>query len=173
MGKEGKKTLIGYMSENQANNPKTEIRWIRPRSLIYGILLLCVLTASAILLYNRVPLYANILPDRIIQPTEIPGEIVRNFYNAQLSNMTFENRSLRVSVEESTLRSPIRILSGGTQTPSFEIEANRTQNFRIILETTLQDRSKTSHQITLKITDSKNENYQLKKTIPFRIPIQN
>ncbi|EMY15541.1 cytochrome c oxidase accessory protein CcoG [Leptospira weilii str. Ecochallenge] len=173
MGKEGKKTLIGYMSENQANDPKAKIRWIRPRSFIYGILLLCVLVTSVVLLYNRIPLYANILPDRIIQPMEIPGEIVRNFYNAQLSNMTFENRLLNVSIEESTLHSPIRILLGGTQTPSVEIQANSAQNFRIILETTLKssDRSKTSHQITLKITDSKNKNYQLKRTIPFRIPI--
>ncbi|MBE8432404.1 cytochrome c oxidase accessory protein CcoG, partial [Leptospira interrogans serovar Pomona] len=89
--------------------------------------------------------------------------------------MTFENRLLNVSVEESTLPSPIRILLGGTQTPSVEIQANSVQDFRIILETTLKSsnrsQSQTSHQITLKITDSKNKNYQLKKTIPFRIPI--
>lgn len=173
MSKEGKKTLIGYMSENQANSPGAKVRWIRPRSFVYGFLLLCVLVVSSVLLYNRVPLYANILPDRIIQPMEIPGGLVRNFYNAQLLNMTFENRSLNVTVEQSSLHSPIRILLGGTETPSFGVEANRAEDFRIILETQAQeqDRSKLSHKITLKITDSKNPNYILTKTIPFRIPI--
>ncbi|TGM04649.1 cytochrome c oxidase accessory protein CcoG [Leptospira barantonii] len=173
MGKEGKKTLIGYMSENQAKQPGVKVRWIRSRSVIYGFLLFCVLVTSAVLLYNRVPLYANILPDRIIQPMEIPGGLVRNFYNAQLLNLTFENKSLNVAVEKSTLHSPVHILLGGTEIPSFSVEANSTEDFRIILETNAQteDRTKTSHQITLKITDSKNPKYMITKTIPFRIPI--
>ncbi|TGM99159.1 cytochrome c oxidase accessory protein CcoG [Leptospira yasudae] len=174
MGKEGKKTLIGYMSENQANKPGAKIRWIRPRSIVYGVLLFGVAIVSVILLYNRVPLYANVLPDRIIQPMEIPGGIVRNFYNAQILNMTFQNRNLDVSVEESTLHSPVRILLGGTEVPSISIQQNSSQDFRIILEAEIkeEDLRKTSHQITLKVGDAENKNYVLKKTIPFRIPIQ-
>ncbi|TGK12737.1 cytochrome c oxidase accessory protein CcoG [Leptospira kmetyi] len=173
MGKEGKKTLIGYMSENQAKQTGVKVRWLRPRSVIYGFLLFCVLATSTILLYNRVPMYANILPDRIIQPMEVPGGLIRNFYNAQLLNLTFENRSLHVTVEKSTLHSPVHILLGGTETPSFSVDANNTGEFRIILETSVatEDRTKTSHQITLKMTDSKNPNYTIMKTIPFRIPI--
>ncbi len=173
MSKEDKKTLIGYMSENQVNHPGAKVNWVRPRSLIYGFLLLCTLVVSSILLYNRVPIYANILPDRIIQPMEIPGGGVRNFYDIQLSNMTFENRSLNVFVKANTLVSPVQILLGGTTIPSISIEANHTQNYRIILETKTQDRSQMVHQITLKIEDSKNPNYQLIKKIPFRFPIKN
>ncbi|RHX84938.1 cytochrome c oxidase accessory protein CcoG [Leptospira stimsonii] len=174
MGKEGKKTLIGYMSETQAYQPGSKVRWIRPRSLVYGTLLLCVLTAAGTLLYNRVPLYANVLPDRIIQPMEVPGGLVRNFYNGHLLNLTFDNRELKVEVADSTLRSPVHILLGGTEKPAIQVLGNDSQDFRIILETVPvpEDRFKPTHQISLRITDLKNPNFQLKKTIPFRIPIK-
>ncbi|MDV6235359.1 cytochrome c oxidase accessory protein CcoG [Leptospira ellisii] len=172
MGKEGKKTLIGYFSENQAKRPGASIRWIRPRSVVYGTLLACVLIAAFVLLYGRAPMYANVLPDRIIQPMEVPGGAVRNFYNGNLLNLTFEKRTWNVSVSESTLRSPVRILMGGTEVPSIQVEGNGSENFRIILEThpEAEDLLIHTHKISLELQDVLNPKNRMKKTVPFLIP---
>ncbi|TGK17456.1 cytochrome c oxidase accessory protein CcoG [Leptospira fluminis] len=174
MAKEGKKTLIGYWSEKQVENRNSKVRLLRPRTIVYGGLLLLVLSVSSILLWNRVPMYLSVLPDRNIQPMALPGGIVRNFYEVQIQNLTFEGRKLKFQVDRSDLEGELHILVGGTEEASVELLPNSNMHYRLILElknASPKDASKRSHEIFLKVTDLHQPAFAKSDRIPFLLPL--
>ncbi|PJZ70458.1 cytochrome c oxidase accessory protein CcoG [Leptospira perolatii] len=173
MAKEGKKTLIGYWSENQILENNTKIKWIRPRTVAYGGLLLLVISALSILLWNRVPMYLSILPDRNIQPMILPDKTVRNFYEVQIQNYTFESRTLKVEVEKTDLKGELRIVVGGTEQGTINLPENSNEHYRLIIELHAGelDLAKRSHEIRVLVRDIKDPNFVKTNTVPFLLPI--
>ncbi|MCE9500130.1 MAG: 4Fe-4S dicluster domain-containing protein, partial [Leptospira sp.] len=118
MGKEKKKTLIGYLTENQVSAKTKEIKWIRPRTVVYGTLLSVVLVTAITLLSFRIPLYMSILPDRNVQPMSIPGNIVRNFYKMKVQNLSLQEQNLNIEVLPGKDSDKFKVLTGEETTLS-------------------------------------------------------
>lgn len=173
MAKEDKASLIRYMAQDQVENRDSKIKWIRPRTLIYGFLLLGVLTSASYLLFNRVPLYLSILPDRNIQAMSIPVNRVRNFYNVKLQNISLEDQKLQVKIHRNDFSNEPILRVGADETQRILLPKNSMQDFRIIVESpelTREDISKRNHSLTIRFTDPNNEKFYKEKVVPFTLP---
>jgi len=172
MAKENKKALIAYSTENQIDTREPSIKWIRPRTVVYAGSLTIVLSLLSLLLWQRIPLYLSVLPDRNIQPVSIGDGNVRNFYEVQMQNLTWENRTLKFEIEAADLSGSSKILVGGTEEATVELAANSNQRYRLFIELrpTKEDAKKRSHSITLKVYDIRNSNFSKTNEIPFLLP---
>ncbi|MBK8398960.1 MAG: cytochrome c oxidase accessory protein CcoG [Leptospiraceae bacterium] len=170
MGKENKKSLINYDSLNRVEKNQ-KIRWIRPRTVIYATILSVVLSTAVILLNNRVPLYASVIPDRNLEPMIIPGQKVRNFYNLNLRNMTYEDRELKLEIIESEKLHPI--IRTGSEDSKVKIPANGSAELRIFIETDNLPKLEKSAPIVhvkMNIEDVSNQKFKINKLLPLRLP---
>jgi cytochrome c oxidase accessory protein FixG len=175
MAKEDKTSLIRYMAQNQVENRQAKVRWIRPRTLLYSVLLLAVLSTTAFLLYNRVPLYASVLPDRNIQPMQIPGGLVRNFYNVKLQNISFHDQNLQIELESDDFSSKPSLLAGGEGLQSIFLPAKSMMDLRIIVQTEVlnqDDILNRRHLIKIRFVDPENPSFYQEKLVPFTLPIE-
>lgn len=174
MAKEGKESLIRYMSQEQVENRTAKIRWIRPRTLVYGSLLLAVLVTVSVLLYNRVPIYVSIIPDRAILPMALPENRVRNFYSVKLQNISLKDQNIHMEIVNTDFKSPLVLRVGGTDDQSnIFVPKNTMQDLRIIVETSplsLEEQMKPTHTITIQVKDLNNPKYIKEKTVPFSLP---
>lgn len=96
MKKENKKSLINYDSLERVSENKP-IKWIRPRSVLYGSLLLLFSSIAIYLFYNRNPFYASLLPNRDIQPIKIEN-YTRNFYKLHFKNLTYQTKIMKIEI---------------------------------------------------------------------------
>lgn len=170
MGKESKKSLINYDSLNRVEKNQ-KIKWIRPRTVIYATLLTTVLTTAIILLSSRVPLYASVIPDRNLEPMIIPGQKVRNFYNLNLRNMSYEDRELKIEIAEMEKIKPI--IHTGTDDSTVKVPANGSAQLRVFVESenlSKKDKPSQTVQINMSIEDIHNSKFKISKTLPMRLP---
>ena len=170
MGKESKKSLINYDSLNRIEKNE-KIKWIRPRTVIYAILITATLTTAAFLLKNRVPIYASVIPERSLEPMIIPGQQVRNFYNMNLRNMTYEDRELKMEIVDSEKLHPV--IHTGKEGATVNVPANGSAQLRIFIETKnlpKAEKPSSTFQIMMNIEDVNNPSYKITKTLPLRLP---
>lgn len=170
MGKENKKSLINYDTLARVEN-NSPIKWIRPRTLLYATLLTVVVTTAVILLFNRVPLYASISPERNIEPMIIENHQVRNFYSVHLKNMTYDDRELKLSLEDNSLVHPV--LRIGTEESIVKVAKNGDVRLRVFIDSAnvaKKDKASGTVMINLQIQDVNNPKYKLTKKLPLRLP---
>ena len=95
------KGLVRYATENAITN-----RWdtshmlrriVRPRTMIYTAILGLIVAVAGISLYNRVPLKADLVPDRAAIGREVEGEL-ENVYRLQVMNTREHAHRYRISV---------------------------------------------------------------------------
>ena len=137
----------------------------------YATLLFAVLTTAIVLLSNRVPLYASVIPERSLEPMIIPGQRVRNFYNLNLRNMTYENRELKLEIIENERLKPI--IHTGTEGSKITIPANGSAQLRIFIESENLPKSEKptqTFQIKMNIEDVNNSSFKINKILPLRLP---
>ncbi|BDA78661.1 cytochrome c oxidase accessory protein CcoG [Leptospira kobayashii] len=172
MAKENKKTLIGYSTENQIYTRDSSIKWIRPRTIVYASSLLIVLSALSLLLWQRVPLYLSVLPDRNIPPISLGENIVRNFYEVQMQNLTQTDKVLKFEILRKDLKGNGKILIGGTEEGTVTLPANSNKRYRLFIELQLtkEDVKNKSHSILLKVSDSGDPNFFKTDEVPFLLP---
>lgn len=167
MGKLGKQSLIRYTSQRKIENPKTKLRFLRPRTIVYASLLLVAYTAIAILFYLRVPFYAKVLPDRNIQPFFSGDGIVRNVYEIDLQNLSLEDREYSVQLSSDSDSSKFHLVTETGQNIKFSVPANESQIARFVLE--YQPREKeTARKLSLAVKSDLGGERDF--VIPFRIP---
>jgi cytochrome c oxidase accessory protein FixG len=170
MSKENKKTLIGYLTQDQVESKTNRIRWIRPRVLIYGSLLICLSLATLILLYKRVPLYTSLHPDKNIRPYADQNKMVRNFYDLHLQNLTWRDQTYLVKLESEQLVSDQAKLLVSSEENGIQIPANSSEKLRIIAEVYPNEKSIYPNYLTLRIQDSQNPEIWKKIKVPFSTP---
>lgn len=129
MGKFNKKTLIDYRTMEQANNPNAPRRYLRPRTLVYGSLLVSLACVFVYLLVGRVPLHADVLRDRQIQNIQIPGIGFQNGYEVLLGNMSYEARRVSILVEGNGPKGETFEIISPEQQYALEPEAHRRIRF--------------------------------------------
>jgi polyferredoxin len=95
------KGLVRYATENAITS-----RWdtshmlrriVRPRTMIYTAILGLIVAVAGISLYNRVPLKADLVPDRAAIGREVEGEL-ENVYRLQVMNTREHAHRYRISV---------------------------------------------------------------------------
>jgi cytochrome c oxidase accessory protein FixG len=77
--------LIRYTTEHSLKHRTGHV--IRPRILVYGLLLLVILGGTLYGMTHRVPLRADLIRDRNALYRELPGNVVENVYTLKITNM--------------------------------------------------------------------------------------
>ncbi|MEJ2576810.1 MAG: cytochrome c oxidase accessory protein CcoG, partial [Gammaproteobacteria bacterium] len=90
------KGLVKYTTETALAGRKTRI--LRPRILVYTILLLALVSGLSYGLFTRVPLEVDILRDRNALYNETEAGLVENVYNVKIINKAEQAQSYRMSV---------------------------------------------------------------------------
>jgi cytochrome c oxidase accessory protein FixG len=88
--------LIKYTTEHRLSGAKTRV--LRPRILVYAILLLALVSGVAWSVNQRVLLRAELLRDRNALYRELPGELIENVYTLKLINMDSRPHKYKVEV---------------------------------------------------------------------------
>ncbi|MCB1193063.1 MAG: cytochrome c oxidase accessory protein CcoG [Leptospiraceae bacterium] len=173
MAKENKKTLIRYDSEDRVEKKNTKIKWIRPRTVLYGSLLLLISSLAVFLISTRVPLFINAQPDRNIAPMVIPGNKVRSFYNVKIRNMTYKEQNLKFEIDNNTTKlTPIHLLVGG-ENSVVKIPENSMMEVRVILETPNlpeEEKYRKVFKVWLKVSDMDNPRVYKRNELPILLP---
>ena len=93
--------LIRYTTENVINGKYTDSgilsHMLRPRTLIYSVVLLAIVSTFSITLFNRVPLRVDAIRDRIAIRETAEGWI-ENVYRLQIINMDDKPHRFVISV---------------------------------------------------------------------------
>jgi polyferredoxin len=88
--------LIRYTTENALQHRQVHV--LRPRILVYGLLLLVLLGGTVWSMTHRVPLRADLIRDRNALYRELPGGVVENVYTLKITNMDARGHSYRMEV---------------------------------------------------------------------------
>jgi len=91
-----KKGLIKYTTEHKLSGKDTRV--LRPRIIVYLILLLSLIAGVAFSVNNRVLLRADLLRDRNALYRELPGDLIENVYTLKLINMDLKAHQYRIEV---------------------------------------------------------------------------
>lgn len=128
MSKFKKETLISYKTIEQTVNPESEIKYIRPRTVIYGTILVILLVTFIYLLIVRVPIYTTVLRDKAISNVYIPNQGWRNGYEIHIGNLSFDPLDVEIQVES---KYPLNKLIESEQ---IHIKPEGYEKVRVILE---------------------------------------
>jgi len=90
--------LIRYTTENALEGKKTRI--LRPRILIYGSLLLVILSGIFFSFGNKIPLRADLIRDRNMLFRDVGNGLVENIYKLKLINQDSVTQSYRVTAPD-------------------------------------------------------------------------
>jgi cytochrome c oxidase accessory protein FixG len=146
--------LIRYTTEHALKHKQAHV--IRPRILVYGLLLLAIFSGTLWSMTHRVPLRADLIRDRNALYRELPGDVVENVYTLKITNMddaphryamvVLNNdavevdlaRPLDLAAEEMTgisvrLRIP-RAAGQGVQTLDIELRASDDPSIRKVIK---------------------------------------
>jgi len=77
--------LVRYTTEHSLKHRTGHV--IRPRIIVYGALLLVILSSTLWGMTHRVPLRADLIRDRNALYRELPGGLVENVYTLKITNM--------------------------------------------------------------------------------------
>jgi cytochrome c oxidase accessory protein FixG len=91
-----KRGLIKYTTEHNLSGEKTRV--VRPRILVYAILLLALISGVVWSINHRVLLRAELLRDRNALYRELPGDLIENVYTLKLINMDSRPHKYKVEV---------------------------------------------------------------------------
>lgn len=110
--------LIRYTSEHAMQHQTTQV--IRPRILVYGLVLAGLFAAFVASLYWRVPLELDVVRDRNSLYNERPDGLVDNVYRLKVTNKAQHTQDLQLVVTPAAfkLEQPVRLslAAGSVQT---------------------------------------------------------
>jgi cytochrome c oxidase accessory protein FixG len=74
-------------------------RVLRPRVLLYSVILLTIAAGAAVSLYLRTPLKVDVIRDRAALAREVEGGLIENVYRLQIMNTVEEARAFEIRVD--------------------------------------------------------------------------
>jgi cytochrome c oxidase accessory protein FixG len=77
--------LVRYTTEHALKHNEGHV--IRPRIMVYGLLLLVLISGTLWGMTHRVPLRADLIRDRNALYRELPGDLIENVYTLKITNM--------------------------------------------------------------------------------------
>ncbi|RKZ36812.1 MAG: cytochrome c oxidase accessory protein CcoG [Gammaproteobacteria bacterium] len=91
------KGLVRYATEHAMEGKPVSV--LRPRVLIYGVVLIALLASVIVSLINRVPVDLDVIRDRNTLYRETGDGRVENVYTLKISNMDGEEHAFRVAID--------------------------------------------------------------------------
>jgi cytochrome c oxidase accessory protein FixG len=88
--------LIRYSTENALHGKKSKL--LRPRTVIYGTLLLVLTALLVAAMATRTPIILDIIRDRNSLYRELPNNFIENIYTIKIINQNNDARGFRLSV---------------------------------------------------------------------------
>ena len=88
--------LVRYTTEHALKHKTGHV--IRPRIIVYGLLLLVIISGTLYGMTTRVPLRADLIRDRNALYRELPGNVVENVYTLKITNMDTASHRYDLSV---------------------------------------------------------------------------
>ncbi len=88
--------LVRYTTEHSLHHDKTHV--VRPRMLVYGVLLLVLIGALITSMSLRTPIILDVIRDRNALYRELPGGVIENIYTIKLINQSNDSRVFHLSV---------------------------------------------------------------------------
>jgi cytochrome c oxidase accessory protein FixG len=79
------KGLIRFTTEHSLKHKAGHV--VRPRLIVYGLLLLVIVSGTLWSMTHRIPLRADMIRDRNALYRELPGDLVENVYTLKITNM--------------------------------------------------------------------------------------
>jgi cytochrome c oxidase accessory protein FixG len=89
--------LVRYTTEHSLHSKETHI--IRPRMVVYGVLLLVLIGALVSSMALRTPIILDVIRDRNSLYRELPGDMIENIYTIKIINQSNDSRTFNLSVE--------------------------------------------------------------------------
>jgi len=169
MGKENKRSLIGYNTQELIENG-AKIKWVRPRTIIYAVILTLVSISAVNLLIKRIPFYLSILPDRNVLPMDVGDGTVRNFFNLSIHNLTFDDKNFKIQLDESSTLFPAKLLIG-EENGFVTVPKNSQREIRVIVDAAIPAEYKHSKVfLNLNVRDEKRPDQIRTKSISISTP---
>jgi cytochrome c oxidase accessory protein FixG len=171
MAKENKKSLIHYYSLNQIETGQ-KIKWIRPRVVVYGALLLLIVSLAIFKIATRVPLSMILIPDKSIEPTLMADGKLINYYKLKLQNISnYEQKLLIRALPPEGLSTNVLM---GEVDSEIVLPPLSMKDLRVVFETTtITDdmKKKSPIQMDFVIQDKNEAKIRLEKKVPLSLPV--
>ena len=171
MAKENKKSLIDYYSLAQIETNE-KIKWVRPRTLIYGVLLTLAVSFALFKLATRVPLSVMMIPERTIEPAIIDNTVLRHIFKLKMYNISNDKQNLKLSAV--TYDNRELVIRSESPENLIDLDGSQIKDDRIIIELNLteNDKSMRSIPIVFTVQDEKDKSIHVEKKIPLSLPLR-
>ena len=151
--------LVRYTTEHELTGGETH--WLRGRSVGYAVVLLIMMTAFAIALFNRTPFEVDVLRERgELYQTTASGQI-SNQYRLRVLNKTENTQHYTVAV---TADLPLIIVNLDRLQTQLVVPAADILDLPISLQTAPEGISLPSHRLTLELCEIASGNCQSEDT---------
>jgi cytochrome c oxidase accessory protein FixG len=149
--------LISYDSQDnvdrRARDEKPRYRFIRPRTVLYAILLAAVSGIMLFGLMNRSVLELNASRDRNPNYVRLSDGAVRNGYTLTVLNKSSQPRTYELTIEGDPAMS-VRVLGADETSRQLEVGADQTQDFRLYVTLPRDAVDAPSEPLTFIVTDN-------------------
>ncbi|MCZ8154480.1 MAG: cytochrome c oxidase accessory protein CcoG [Leptospira sp.] len=132
MAKENKKTLIGYLSLDQIET-RGKVKWIRPRSVIYALLLTIVISAATYKLITRVPMSMIAAANKSMPPTLLPDNKIRAFVAIRIQNISPKPAIFALEAFDTRHNKEMLVRSGEGE--QLTLASGELRSFSVVIET--------------------------------------
>lgn len=168
MDKVGKpRGLIRYTTENalaQRFGPSEVVRHLlRPRIILYTVILLLICIATAWSLVTRVPLMVDVIRDRSLLSREADDGSIENVYNLKFMNTTEFSQRYRVGVEGVT---GVHLLDNG----SVEIGSAENREVTVVVRVPPESGGKGANAIYFVIEAESDPAIRVREKASFLLP---
>lgn len=173
MGKHGKESLVGFSSQNYFEN-RQKTRFVRPRTIVYSILLILISSILTVLFILRNPVDLSVQRDRNIQPLLTEG-IVQNYYEVKIANLKEKDAvfMLDSEIDDPLKRKAFLMFEQLTGENPFTVHSSEIKTLRLVLRGEIKNLESISHivQIRVSVKEIGSPENKTSKLIPFTIPI--
>lgn len=134
--------LIRYDTENRLEEKRTgkigALHFIRPRTILYALVLILVSAGMLYTLINRSPLELTVLHDRNPLFVQLSSGDIRNGYNIKILNKTHEHRYYSLHVD-GLENAEISIQSAkSTEAGNIYVEADHVGKYKVFVQAPLK-----------------------------------
>jgi len=157
------KGLVRYTTEHSMHGKKTHM--LRPRVLVYAILLLGIITSFVFAISQRVPLELNVMRDRNALYRETSEGLVENIYTLKVINKDHKEHHYRLAV------SGLEGLELVSDADDFSVPSGDVRNIPIRVRVDPFYLQKPSNEVTFWISTRDEPNIEQTQTARFLGPV--
>jgi len=148
--------LIGYNIlanlDNGAELQRSQIRLLRPRTILYGVLIAVVAAIMLAALLTRPALELNVQRDRNPLFVKLSNGDIRNGYTVKILNKVHQIRHFRLTLD-GLPDTEIKVIGRQDHAPLFAVNPDQLASFRVLITTAKANLLSETTDIRLRIID--------------------